>query len=351
MKFELSEDQRLLRDSTREFLAAEYPLERSRRIMEHDPKGFDAAGWPRLAEMGFLGIHLPSDVGGQGLGVIELAIVLEEMGRACFPGPFLDVALATSLLAAAKTETALVEKIAAGESFVTTAREDSPYLGRVEKPLRASGGRVSGTKYFVPFAAEAERLLVTTLDGVHLADGPFDATPMPTIDPAQRFARVAFDGPATLVTSDRATLARHDDVAATAAAATLLGVMSRAFDITLEYVKTRQAFGKPIGAFQALQHRLADQLVRIESTRSAVYRAAWCLDQDPAEAPLAAASAKAYAGDAARLVCGESIQMHGGIGFTWELDVHFFFKRAKTLETFYGSTEQSLERALAAAGL
>jgi alkylation response protein AidB-like acyl-CoA dehydrogenase len=277
--------------------------------------------------------------------------VLEEMGRACFPGPFLDVALATSLLAAAKTETALVEKIAAGESFVTTAREDSPYLGRVEKPLRASGGRVSGTKYFVPFAAEAERLLVTTLDGVHLADGPFDATPMPTIDPAQRFARVAFDGPATLVTSDRATLARHDDVAATAAAATLLGVMSRAFDITLEYVKTRQAFGKPIGAFQALQHRLADQLVRIESTRSAVYRAAWCLDQDPAEAPLAAASAKAYAGDAARLVCGESIQMHGGIGFTWELDVHFFFKRAKTLETFYGSTEQSLERALAAAGL
>ena len=350
MKFELSEDQRLLRDTTREFLAAEYPLERSRRIMEHDPRGFDAAGWPRLAEMGFLGIHLPADAGGQGLGIIELAIVLEEMGRACFPGPFLDVSLAAALVAAAGSHETLVGKIAAGESIVTIAREDSPYLGRVENPLRVSGGRIAGTKYFVPFAAEAEKLLVTTSDGVFVADGPFDAAAMATLDPGQRFARVAFDGPAEPLTADAAALARHGDVAATAAAAMLLGIMSRAFEITLDYVKTRQAFGKQIGAFQALQHRLAEQLLRTESTRSAVYRAAWCLDHDPLEAPLAAASAKAYAGDAARLVCGESIQMHGGIGFTWELDVHFFFKRAKTLETFYGSTEQSLERALAAAG-
>jgi alkylation response protein AidB-like acyl-CoA dehydrogenase len=351
MKFELSEDQRLLRDSTREFLVAEYPLERSRRIMEHDPKGYDSAGWPRLAEMGFLGIHIPAEYGGQGLGMIELAIVLEEMGRACFPGPFLDVALAGALLATAKSQTPLVAKIAAGESIVTIAREDSPFLGRVEMPLRAAGGRIAGTMYFVPFAAEAEKLVVITADGACVVDGPFDATPMPTIDPAQRFARVALDAPSEALTADANVLARQDDVAATAAAAMLLGIMSRAFDITLEYVKTRQAFGKPIGAFQALQHRLAEQLVRIESTRSAVYRAAWCLDHDPAEAPLAAASAKAYAGDAARLVCGESIQMHGGIGFTWELDVHFFFKRAKTIETFYGSTEQTLERALAAAGL
>ena len=113
--------------------------------------------------------------------------------------------------------------------------------------------------------------------------------------------------------------------------------------MTLEYVQTRQAFKRPIGAFQALQHRMADMLLRTESTRSAVYRAAWCLDTDDADAALACAAAKAYAGDAARLVCGEAIQMHGGIGFTWELDLHFYFKRAKTLEQHYGSTEAQLE--------
>ena len=351
MKFELSEDQQLLRDSTRDFLAKEHPLERSRRIMEHEPRGYDAAGWPKLAEMGFLGLHLPAAAGGQGLGAIELAIVLEEIGRACFPGPYLDVALAAALLAAGGGREALLEEIAAGEKIVTIAREDSPYAGQSDAGVRYERGRLSGTKYFVPFAAEAQSLLVSTPGGVVLAEGPFELAPLPTLDPSQRFARVTFDGPAEIVTNDAAILSRQDDLTAAAAAAALLGVMSRAFEITLEYVKTRQAFGKPIGAFQALQHRLAEQLVRVESTRSAVYRAAWCLDHDAEQAPLAAASAKAYAGDAARLVCGESIQMHGGIGFTWELDVHFFFKRAKTLETLYGSTEAQLERALRAAGL
>jgi alkylation response protein AidB-like acyl-CoA dehydrogenase len=141
-----------------------------------------------------------------------------------------------------------------------------------------------------------------------------------------------------------------DRLGAVGASAMLLGLMSRALEMTLEYVQTRRAFNRPIGSFQALQHRLADMLMRTESTRSAVYRAAWCVDSHDADAALACAAAKAYAGDAARLVCGESIQMHGGIGFTWELDLHFYFKRAKTLEQHYGSTEVQLERALAAAG-
>jgi alkylation response protein AidB-like acyl-CoA dehydrogenase len=126
--------------------------------------------------------------------------------------------------------------------------------------------------------------------------------------------------------------------------------MSRALEVTLGYVQTRQAFKRPIGAFQALQHRLADMLLKTESTRSAVYRAAWCLDTGDRDTALACATAKAYGGDASRYVCGEAIQMHGGIGFTWELDLHFYFKRAKTLEQFYGSTEAQLEKALAAAG-
>jgi len=350
MRFDLSEDQQLLRDSTREFLGATLPLEKSRSLMEHDARGYDSDAWRRFAEMGYLGIHVPANVGGQGLGVIELAIVLEELGRVCAPSPFLDVTLAASLLHLAGGQDELLAGIASGDRIVTVAREDSAYAGRAEPGIRFADGRVRGMKYFVPFAAAADTLLITSPEGIYRAQGPFEIEPMPTIDLGQRFARVTFDQAAQRI-GDASLLERLDVIAATAAGAMLLGVMSRAFEITLDYVKTRQAFGKPIGAFQALQHRLADMSVKVESTRSAVYRAAWCIDNADPDATLAAASAKAYAGDASRLVCGESIQMHGGIGFTWELDVHWYFKRAKTLESHYGSTEAQIERALSAAGL
>jgi alkylation response protein AidB-like acyl-CoA dehydrogenase len=208
---------------------------------------------------------------------------------------------------------------------------------------------VTGTKYFVPFAAQADALLVATPDAVCLVEKPFETTPLPTFDSVQRFGTVVFDHAATRVGAPT-LLARVDQLAAVGASAMLLGLMSRALEITLEYVKTRSTFNRPIGSFQALQHRLADMLLKTESTRSAVYRAAWCLDTGDTNTALACAAAKAYAGDASRLVCGESIQMHGGIGFTWELDIHFFFKRAKTLEQHYGATELQLERALVAAG-
>ncbi len=190
---------------------------------------------------------------------------------------------------------------------------------------------------------------MTTGDGLALVESPFEVTPLQTLDLAQRFGDVAFDHALTPVGS-LALLERVDRLAAVGASAMLLGLMSRCLEITLEYVQTRQAFKRPIGAFQALQHRMADMLLKVESTRSAVYRAAWCFDTDAPEASLACAAAKAYAGDSARYVCGEAIQMHGGIGFTWELDLHLYFKRVKTLEQHHGSTESQLEAALAAVG-
>jgi alkylation response protein AidB-like acyl-CoA dehydrogenase len=349
MKFELSEDQALLRQSTRDFLSSEWPPEKARKVMEDEPRGYTPDEWQRLAEMGYLGLVLPARVGGQELGAIELAIVLEEIGRTCMPGPYLDAVLAATTLAAVGKQDALLQDIAAGKKLVTLARDDAPFRGTTAPPARFEGGRVRGTKYFVPFAAHADALVVTTPDVLCLVSTPFDAVDMPTIDPAQRFGEVRCDhtavalGPATV-------LERVDRLAAVGASAMLLGIMSRVLEMTLEYVQTRQAFRRPIGSFQALQHRLADMLLKTESTRSAVYRAAWCFDTNDPDAPLAGAAAKAYAGDAARLVCGDSIQMHGGIGFTWELDLHFYFKRAKTLEQFYGSTESQLEQALAAAG-
>jgi len=349
MKFELSDDQALLRSSTRDFLARECPFEKSRKTMESDACGYDAGVWGSLAEMGYLGLTVPAAAGGQGLGTIELAIVLEEMGRACLPGPYLDVALATALLAAAGKQDALLADLSAGKTVVTIARDDAPFAGAAPTPARAEGGRVRGSKYFVPFAAEADALLVATERGVYLVQKPFAVTALATLDTAQRFGAVRLDHAATLI-GPPALLERVDRVAAVGASATLLGIMGRLLEMTIGYVQTRQAFRRPIGAFQTLQHRLADMLLRMESTRSAVYRAAWCLDTGDADAPLACAAAKAYAGDASRLVCGEAIQMHGGIGFTWELDLHFFFKRAKTLEQHYGSTEAQLERALVAAG-
>jgi len=349
MKFELSEDQALLQQSARDFLAHDWPMEKARQVMEHEPRGYDAESWRRLAEMGYLGLTLPARAGGQGLGAIELAIVLEQMGRACMPGPYLDAVLAASVLAGAGGQEALVAAMSGGTQLVTIARADAPFAGATGTPARFDGTRVRGTKYFVPFAAQADALLVVTSEGVCRVDAPFDVTPLPTLDPAQRFGKVVLDHPAGWL-GPASLLESADQLGAVGASAMLLGLMSRALEMTLEYVQTRRAFNRPIGSFQALQHRLADMLMRTESTRSAAYRAAWCVDSHDAAAALACAAAKAYAGDAARLVCGESIQMHGGIGFTWELDLHFYFKRAKTLEQHYGSTEVQLERALAAAG-
>jgi len=349
MKFDLSDDQALLRSSTRDFLSSEFPLEKSRTVMEHSKEGYDPAEWRRLAEMGYLGLVLPARVGGQGLGAVELAVVQEEMGRMCVPGPFLDVVLAASLLAASGKNDALAKDVVAGKKIVTIARYDAPFAGSATKALRIEGNSVRGTKYFVPFAAAADALVIVGADGVALAEGPFKVIPLQTIDLAQRFGDVALEHQVTAL-GPLGLLERLDRLAAVGASAMLLGLMSRALELTLEYVQTRQTFKRPIGAFQALQHRLADMLLRTESTRSAVYRAAWCLDTDAPDASLACASAKAYAGDSARLVCGEAIQMHGGIGFTWELDLHLFFKRVKTLEQHYGSTEVQLEQALAAAG-
>jgi alkylation response protein AidB-like acyl-CoA dehydrogenase len=349
MKFDLSEDQALLQSSTRDFFAKAFPLEKTRRVMEHEPLGFEKPAWRQIAEMGYPGLLVPEAQGGQGLGAIELAIVSEEAGRACLPGPLFDVQLAAATLAAAGKQDGLLQAICAGDKIATIAWRNSPYAGEAKQTTHFAHDRVKGHKYFVPFAGAADVLLVTTAEGITLVDGPFEVTPLPTIDLAQRFGEVALDHKATLI-GPVSLLEKTDLLAAVGAAATLLGVMARSLEITLGYLSTRETFKRPIGSFQALQHRTADMLLKTESSRSAVYRAAWCLANGDPETALACATAKAYAGDAARLVCAEAIQMHGGIGFTWELDLHYYFKRAKTYEMHYGSTEAQLDRVLAAAG-
>jgi len=349
MKFELSEDQALLRSSTRDFLAGEWPMEKVRNVVESEPAGFAGDSWARLVDMGYLGLTVPAEKGGQGLGAIELAIVCEEMGRFLMPGPYLDVVLAADTLAAAGGQDALLAEIIAGRKLVVFARDDAAYAGEAQQRPRLEGAKLRGTKFFVPFAAHADALLVTAADGLYLVEKPFGVTALESFDLSARFGAVQLDHATRRIAAPEA-LVRSDFLAAIGASAGMLGIMARCLEITLEYSQTRKTFGRAIGSFQALQHRMSEMMLRTESTRSAVYRAAWCLDTANEDTALACAAAKAYAGDASRLVCGEAIQMHGGIGFTWELDLHFFFKRAKTLEMHYGSTEAQLERVLRAAG-
>jgi alkylation response protein AidB-like acyl-CoA dehydrogenase len=357
MQFELDEDRALLARQTRELLEKEAPLATNRQVMESERAGFSGPLYRKLGELGYPSLLLAEDEGG--LGPIAFAAVLHEMGRVALPGPFLDLALALPLLAHAPADVAgaLRERAAGGEALVVLARSEALASADPGPPAASvRGGRVQGLKRFIPFGAEATALLVETSGGVALALRPpqgWNAKALPTIDHAQRFVEIAVDAPcAWLLEGEaaRAALAATERFAALGAAALLLGLMERAQEITLAYTQERQAFGAPIASFQALQHRAADMLLATESARSAVYRAAFAAEHEPAEADYLVAVAKAWAGPAARLVCGEAIQMHGGVGFTWEYDPHVYLKRVKTLEQFYGSTRAVTERVLRAKG-
>jgi alkylation response protein AidB-like acyl-CoA dehydrogenase len=347
VKFDLAEDQQLLRRSTVDFLSAESPIAVSREISETaGGEGFSREQWKKAAELGYLGLVASEKSGGQAMGAVELAIVCEEMGKVCFPGPYLDVVLATSVLEAAGGQERVLRDIVGGRMIAVAAIADRVWPA--DRPdVRFDGTRVVGTKYFVPFGAAADRLLVTTPAGLVLADGPFVAEPMETLDEAARFARVKLDNAAQRI-GENDLLARTFDLVHVGAAADALGICQWGLEASLRYANERKTFGKPIGTYQVLQHRIADMLVRTESARAAVYRAAWCVADATPDAKLAAAAAKAYAVESACQIARDAVQIHGGNGFTWEFDVHRYLKRAMTLEQHHGRTDDVLERTLTA---
>ena len=357
MQFALDEDRALLARSTRELLEKEAPLATNRQIMESEPAGYSKALFRQLGELGYPSLLLSEAEGG--LGPIAFAAVLQEMGRVALPGPFLDLALAIQVLAGSANDAAKkwLARAAAGEALVVVARGESLVTGDAGAPATTfANGRVSGVKRFVPFGAQADALLAETTAGVVLVERPaggWNAKALPTIDHAQRFAEIALDGPGALLCEGQAACRAMGDVdrlGALGASAFLLGLMERALEITLAYTMERQAFGAPIASFQALQHRAADMVLQVESARASLYRAAFACEASASDAGYLVAVAKAWAGPAARLVCGEAVQMHGGVGFTWEYDPHVYLKRVKTLEQFYGSTRAQLEHALQARG-
>ena len=345
MKFDLSEDQELLRNATADFMSKSCALESTRELAETDGEGFSRKEWAGLAELGYLGLLSSEQSGGMGLGAVELAIVCHEMGRVVFPGPYLDVLLASRILDGAGGAAEVVEAMAVGNEIVVLAHVDRVWPNQPGE-IAYGDGHVDGTAYFVPYGASADRLLVVAGDDLVLADGPFESAPMESVEEMTRFAEIKLDNPARRIGA--ASLVEGvRDLGAVGAAAHALGLCESAMQRTIEYSRQRETFGKPIGTYQALQHRIADMLVKSESSRSVVYHAAWSVQAGAGDAARVAAAARAYAVGSARSIGEEAIQIHGGNGFTWEYDVHCFLKRALTLEHHPASHAHAVERALA----
>ena len=361
MDFAFSEEQDALRRTVRQFLDAKSPESEVRRLMD-TPEGYDPAVWSQMGhELGLQALAIPEEYGGQGYGFVELGIVLEEMGRVLLCAPYLSsvVLAATAILHAGSDEqkAALLPGIAAGDTTATLAftepsgRWDT--AGITMEADEADGAfRLSGEKHFVVDGHTADVIVVVArqagtsgTDGISLFTVAGDAsgltrTPLSTMDQTRKQARLDFRDVAAepLGTPGAAwpAFSRTLDLAAVALTNEMMGGAQRVLDMSVEYAKVRVQFGRPIGSFQAIKHKCADMLLEVESGKSAAYYAAWAAAADDEELPVVAALAKAYCSEAYFHAAAENIQIHGGIGFTWEHPAHLYFKRAKSSELFLG---------------
>jgi alkylation response protein AidB-like acyl-CoA dehydrogenase len=351
MQFGLSESQEILKDSARKFFAGECPMEEVRRLMETDT-AYDAGLWAKLADQGYTGIIFPEEYGGVGLGKVELILLMEEAGRALLPGPFFStVALAGSVIDAvssAEHKKKFLAPICAGDARSTVAvLEAGTSWDLADVKLAAANGRLSGDKLFVTDAAVADFIVVVARNGVFVIEAKaagIRITPMSGMDLTRKLYTVHFDNTPAEKIGETTGLSKAFDIATAALAAEMVGGMQRTLDITVEYAKMRKQFGKPIGMFQAVQHHCADMYLETESSRSSAYYAAWTLEENAPDAATAVSIAKMYASDAARTVGNRGIQVHGGMGFTWENDVHLYYRRAKVSETAFGDATFHRER-------
>ncbi|MHA6795375.1 acyl-CoA dehydrogenase family protein [Pseudonocardia bannensis] len=379
MDFTFSAEQIELGAVVRSFLDDHAPESEVRRLMA-DERGWDPAIWARLAtEIGLQGLAVPELYGGAGFGPLELGVAFEEMGRALLCAPFLSsIGLAATALLASGDEGACKEylpAIAAGETVATLAlNEDSGSWTEPAVTTRADRGaggwRLSGDKTYVLDGHTAGLLLVVARSragtGVFAVDVCAAApgvtrTALPTLDQTRKQARIELrDAPARLIGEDGAGWAAVEQalrVGAVLLAAEQVGGASRVLDMAVRYAKDRHQFGRPIGSFQAIKHKCADMVLQLEAARSAAYHALWAAASDvsggsgTAELPVAASLAKVYCSEAYTFCAGENVQIHGGIGFTWEHPAHLYLKRAKSSETLLGSPAFHRERLATLVGI
>jgi alkylation response protein AidB-like acyl-CoA dehydrogenase len=321
MDFDLNDEQKEIKRVAHDLLAARSPFAKVRQSAETG--SYDEDLFRELVALGWPGIAVSAEHSGQGLGAVELAVLLEELGYACAPTPFLGTATAAAVIQAAATP-------AQQERWL-------PALASGE----ATGG--VGPRALVCDGAQAAVLIVLDGDEAQLIDAAqADVEPLQSVDPSRTFARVTGEGEELGPGAAERVFS--------ALAAEVLGVCQRALDMTIEYVKDRKQFGVPVGSFQAVGHRCAQMLLSTESIRSAAYFAAWAAEADPDRLAEAAALAGASAADGGREVTGSAIQAHGGIGFTWEADVHWLFKRAQLDALLLGGSRRHRARLAQLAG-
>jgi alkylation response protein AidB-like acyl-CoA dehydrogenase len=356
MNFAFSDEQEELRAAVRRFLSEKSPETEVRRLMD-TTEGYDPAVWSQMADqLGLQSLTIPEEFGGSGFSYVELLVVLEEMGAALLCAPFFSsVALAANALLTSGDDEAkksYLPGIASGETIATLAiTEDNgkwDFSGiELKAEQKGDGWVLDGHKMFV-IDGHTANLIITaarTAKGVTLFAVQGDAagltrTPLPTMDQTRKQARLEFSGtPATLIGTEggaEAGLSKTLDLAAVALAAEQVGGAQRVLDSSVDYAKTRIQFGRPIGSFQAIKHKCADMLLEVESAKSAAYYAAWAAAEDSDELPVVASLAKSYCSEAYFHAAAENIQIHGGIGFTWEHPAHLYFKRAKSSELLLG---------------
>jgi alkylation response protein AidB-like acyl-CoA dehydrogenase len=311
MDFSFTDEQEQLRRESRTFLADRYPFERVAELADSEA-GWDTGSWQELADLGWIGVSAPEDAGGAGLGFLEEAVLFEELGRALYPGPYFS----TVALALPELPVELAREVVSGA-------------------VRWSAS-VDGS--LVPDLALVDRVLVVR-DG-KLVALPAEGEPLQTMDSTRRLGRLADGLDGEEIGDGGAALDRMRVRAFAALALEAVGIAARALELGVEHAKTREQFGKPIGIYQAVSHKLADSYALTELARSLAYWAAWAVAERDEEAPVAAAAAKSYAAEVAVTVCEYAIQAHGGIGFTWEHPLHRYYKRAEWIESYGGFPAQ-----------
>ncbi len=365
MDFDLSKPQKLLQQSVRDFCQRECPAERVRELMETDT-AIDDVLWQGIADQGWIGLHLAEEYDGLGLGLVELAVVAEELGRACVPGPFLSTTWAATLLSLSGSS-ALAEKHlpqlieGAGKGTVAFLEEGAGWcLSQPQVTATVSGSQVTlnGKKHLVTDAGVADLMIVAARGEqglcLVLADPSSDGVTVeatPGIDSTRKLAQVTFADatvPAANILAQGAeaesALKRSRQVGIVVVCAEMVGSSQWMLDTTVEYAKTRKQFDQLIGSFQAIQLKCADMFLQTESSRAAAYYAAWALTEGTEDAERAVSIAKSYCSDAARFVGGTAVQAHGGIGFTWEHGLHLYYKRNKANEFLFGDATYHREQ-------
>jgi alkylation response protein AidB-like acyl-CoA dehydrogenase len=357
LDFTFSEEQEDFRRAVATTLASEAPPDYVRAMIE-DPIGVTPDLWSSLADLGWLGVLVPEQAGGLGLGLVDLVVLQEELGRLPFPGPFLSSAVAATLAARRLADDDLLAGLASGSERGTVAVEEPGHgdpLGTVRATATqdGSGGSwtLAGLKPVVLDGANADWALVVARDagglGTFVLENPA-GEPVPSLDVTRKVARVELDGRAARRVgppSDQTALWRRvlDDLAV-AVCAELVGTCERALALAVDYAKARVQFDRPIATFQVIKHKTADMLHELELARVGTHYAAWASDAEHPDRERAAAMAKGFVAEAANIVTAECIQIHGGVGFTWDVDCHLLYRRAKQDDLLFGAQGYQRER-------